>query len=98
MKDSVSDLDSESVQSFEEEQVFEKFLHQEGASNDYILVKFETEKNTMFYFVQIMVVHEEEYHVLFMRKTTGKINKLTFSFLKKVDAAFIRKKMLYLFY
>ncbi len=37
-----------------------------------------------------MVVHVEEYHVLFMRKTTGKINKLTFSFPK--DVAFIRKK------
>ncbi len=62
-----------------------------------MLVKFETEK-PVFYIAQIMVVHEEEYHVLFMRKTTGKINKLTFSSPKEVDAAFIRKKMLYLYY
>ncbi len=46
----------------------------------------------MFYVVQIMVIHEEEYHVSFMRKTTGKINKLTFSFPKEVNAVFIRKK------
>ncbi len=46
----------------------------------------------MFYVAQIMVVHEEEYNILFMRKTTGRINKLTFSFPKQVDAVFIRKK------
>ncbi len=66
-------------------------MHQEGALNDYILVKFETEKMLGFHVVQIMVVHEEEYHVLFMRKTIGKINKITFSFPKEVDAALIRK-------
>ncbi len=92
IKNNVDDSDPESFQSFEEEQVFEKFLHQEGAPNDYILVKFETEKKAVFYIVQIIVVHEGEYHVSFMRKTTGKINKLTFSFPKEVHAAFIRKK------
>ncbi len=45
----------------------------------------------MFYVVQIMLVHEE-YHVLFMRKITGKINQLTFSFPKEVDVTFMRKK------
>ncbi len=39
-----------------------------------------------------MVVHEEEYHVSFMRKTIDKINKLAFSFPKEVDMVFIRKK------
>ncbi len=46
----------------------------------------------MLYVAQIMMVYEEKYHVLFMRKITGKINKLTFSFPKEVDAPFIRKK------
>ncbi len=44
MKDNVGDSDPESFQSFEEVQVFKKCLRQEGAPNDYILVKFETEK------------------------------------------------------
>ncbi len=90
MKDNVGDSDPELFQSFEEERVFEKFLNQ-GAPNDYILVKFESEKKPVFYIAQ-MVVHEEEYYISFVRKTTSKINKLTFSFPKEVDAAFIKKK------
>ncbi len=92
MKDNVSDSDPESFQSCEEEQVFEKFLRQKGAPNDYILVMFETEKKPVFYIAQILVVHEEEYYVSFMRKTTGNINNVTFSFPKEVDTAFTRKK------
>ncbi len=92
MKDNVGDSDPESFQLFEKEQVFEKFLCQEGAPDDYILVKFRTEKKSVFYIAQVMVVHKEKYHISFMRKTTGKINKLTDSFLKEVDAAFIRRK------
>ncbi len=46
MKDNVGDSDPES---FKEKQVFEKFLHQEGAPNNYILVKFETKKKPVFY-------------------------------------------------
>ncbi len=42
--------------------------------------------------LQCMVVHEEAYHVSFLRKSAGKINKLTFSFPKEVDIAFIWKK------
>ncbi len=94
MKENVGDSDLESFQSFEEEQVFEKCLRQ-GAPNDYNLVKFETEKKLVFYISQIMVVHKEEYHVSFMRKTTDKIKKLAFSFPKEVDEAFIRKKRCY---
>ncbi len=35
-----------------------KILHQEGAPNDYILVKFDTEKKPVFHVAQIMVVYE----------------------------------------
>ncbi len=78
--------------SFKQEQVFEKFLLHEDVPNDYILFKFEIKKKKVLYIAQIMVVHEEKYHILFMRKITGKINKLVFSFPKEVDAAFIKKK------
>ncbi len=72
MKDNVGDSDPESFQLYVEGQVFENFLYQESAPNGYILVRFETEK-PVYYVAQIMVVHEEEYHVSFTRKTIGKI-------------------------